>query len=90
MTAGDQDSGIVLASTDVHGHTNETARFRPLLDQIGDLHDTIVTADALHCQRDHVAYLADRILTVKGNQPRLRQQLAALPLDSRPGRHPRH
>ncbi len=32
-----------------------------------------MTADALHCQRDHVAYLAQRgarwILTVKGNQP---------------------
>ncbi|MET8355278.1 ISAs1 family transposase [Micromonospora sp. NPDC005206] len=42
-----------------------------------------MTADALHCQRDHVAYLAERgahwILTVKGNQPRLRAQLAALP-----------
>jgi predicted transposase YbfD/YdcC len=42
-----------------------------------------VTADALHCQRDHVAYLASRgahwILTVKDNQPSLRQQLAGLP-----------
>ena len=27
---------------------------QPLLDQIGDLRDTVVTADALHCQRDHV------------------------------------
>jgi len=42
-----------------------------------------VTADALHCQRDHVAYLTERgahwILTVKGNQPALHAQLAALP-----------
>src|SRR2546430_1209232 len=40
-------------------------------------------ADALHCQRDHVAYLASRgaywILTVKGNQPSLYLQLAGLP-----------
>jgi hypothetical protein len=47
-----------------------------LLDQIGDLRDTVITADALHCQRDHVAYLAERgahwILTVRGNQPRRR------------------
>jgi hypothetical protein len=37
----------------------------------------------LHCQREHVAYLARRgahwILTVKGNQPNLHQQLAGLP-----------
>lgn len=36
----------------------------------------------MHCQRDHVAYLADRgahwILTVKGNQPILHQQVAGL------------
>ncbi|WP_205315238.1 ISAs1 family transposase [Nonomuraea lactucae] len=42
-----------------------------------------MTADALPCQRDHVAYLARRgahwILTVKGNQPSLHQQLAGLP-----------
>jgi predicted transposase YbfD/YdcC len=83
MAACDQDTGVVLASTDVDGKTNEITRFGPLLDQIGDLRDTIVTVDALHCQRDHVAYLAERgadwILTVKGNQPNLHRQLAALP-----------
>ena len=83
IAACDQDTGVVLASTDVDGKTNEITRFGPLLDQIGDLRDTIVTVDALHCQRDHVAYLAERgadwILTVKANQPSLHQQLAALP-----------
>jgi len=83
MAACDQDTGVVLASTDVDGKTNEITRFAPLLDQIGDLRDTIVTVDALHCQRDHVAYLAERgadwILTVKGNQPTVHHQLAALP-----------
>lgn len=43
----------------------------------------MITVDALHCQRDHVEYLAERgarwILTVKGNQPGLHRQLAALP-----------
>jgi predicted transposase YbfD/YdcC len=57
-------------------------RFDALLDHIGDLRGVVVTADALHCQRDHVAYLAGRgahwILTVKGNQPTLHQQLAGL------------
>jgi predicted transposase YbfD/YdcC len=83
MAALDQTTGVVLASTDVDGKTNEITRLRPLLDQIGDLHDTVVTLDALHCQRDHVAYLAQRgahwILTVKANQPTLHTQLAALP-----------
>lgn len=51
----------------------------------------VVTADALHCQREHVAYLAERgahwILTVKGNQPTLLAQLAALPWRAVPDSH---
>ena len=82
MAACDQVTGVVLASTDVDGKTNEITRFQPLLDQIGDLRDTVITADALHCQREHVTYLAERganwILTVKGNQPSLHTQLAGL------------
>ena len=83
LAAAEQRTGVVLASTDVDGKTNEITRFGPLLDQISDLRDTVITADALHCQREHVAYLAERgahwILTVKENQPRLHAQLAALP-----------
>ena len=83
LAACDQATGVVLASTDVDGKTNEITRFQPLLDQIGDLRDTVITVDALHCQRDHVAYLAERgahwILTVKANQPTLHHQLATLP-----------
>jgi predicted transposase YbfD/YdcC len=83
FAAADQATGVVLASTDVDGKTNEITRFQPLLDQLSDLRDTVVTADALHCQREHVAYLAERgahwILTVKGNQPSLHAQLARLP-----------
>jgi len=48
-----------------------------------DLTDVVITADALHTQREHVETLAARgahwVLTVKGNQPRLRRQLAGLP-----------
>ncbi len=62
--------------------TNGITRFGVLLDQISDLTGVVVTADALHCQREHVTYLAGRgahwILTVKGNQPGL-QQLTNLP-----------
>ena len=83
LAAADHDTGVVLASTDVDTKTNEITRFAGLLDQINDLRDVVVTADALHCQRDHVTYLAQRgahwILTVKGNQPGLHRQLAGLP-----------
>ena len=83
MAALEQATGVVLASTDVDGKTNEITRFQPLLDQIGDLRETVVTIDALHCQREHVTYLAQRgahwIVTVKANQPSLYAQLAALP-----------
>jgi DDE family transposase len=43
----------------------------------------VFSADALHTQRGHVEHLRRRgaqwVLTVEGNQPRLRRQLAALP-----------
>lgn len=78
LAALDQATGVVLASTDVDGRTSEITRLRPLLDQIADLRDTVVTMDALHCQRDHVTYLAERgahwIVTVKANQPTLHTQ----------------
>ena len=83
LAACDQATGVVLASTTVDGKTNEITRFGPLLDQIGDLRGTVITADASHCQRDHVTYLAERgahwILTVEANQPNLHAQLAGLP-----------
>ena len=50
----------MLASTDVDSKTNEITRFAALLNQLHDLDGTVVTADALHCQRDHVTYLAHR------------------------------
>jgi hypothetical protein len=83
VAACDQDTSVVVASTDVDGKTNEITRFQPLLDQIGDLRNTVITVDALHCQRDHATYLAQRgadwILTVKANQPTLHHQLTGLP-----------
>jgi predicted transposase YbfD/YdcC len=78
----DHQVRVVLGQVDVDGKTNELTRFAPLLDTL-DLTDVVVTADALHTQREHVDYLASRgahwVLTVKGNQPNLRKQLAALP-----------
>ncbi len=85
----DQHARVVLGQvsidTKVEGKTSEISRFAPLLDTLTalDLADVVITADALHTQREHVETLAARgahwVLTVKGNQPRLRRQLAGLP-----------
>jgi predicted transposase YbfD/YdcC len=83
----DHQTRVVLGQIDVsgigeQGKSSEIAAFAPLLDTL-DLTEVVVTADALHTQRDHVGYLHQRgarwVLTVKGNQPRLRRQLAGLP-----------
>lgn len=83
LAACDQVTGVVLGGTDVNGKTNEITRFVPLLDQISDLRDVVVTADALHCQREHVAYLAERgahwILIVSRTSPLSISKLAGLP-----------
>ena len=62
-----------------------------LLDDVDDLADVVVTADALHAQTGHAEYLHKRgahyVLTVKGNQKTLRNQLAALPWSTVPDGH---
>ena len=83
LAAMDHTSRAVLAQTDVEAATNEIARFRPLLDRL-DLTDTVITADALHTQREHAQWLvthkhAAYLLLVKANQPALHRQLKALP-----------
>jgi predicted transposase YbfD/YdcC len=75
-------TGAVLGQADVEAATNEIARFRPLLDRL-DLTATVVTADALHTQREHADWLvahkhAAYVLMVKANQPALHQQLKIL------------
>jgi predicted transposase YbfD/YdcC len=72
----------VLAKREVPAASNEIATFQPLLDGL-DLAGAVVTADALHAQRDHASFLVDRgaedLLVVKANQPGLHAQLAGLP-----------
>jgi predicted transposase YbfD/YdcC len=49
----------------------------------------LITADALHCQRGHADFLADRgghyLFTVKANQPTLRAAVRRLPWAAAPG-----
>ncbi len=62
---------------------DELAAFPAVLDTLPDLREIVVTADALHCRRNHAAWLhcrgAHYLFTVKGNQPTLRRALARLP-----------
>jgi predicted transposase YbfD/YdcC len=79
----DHTTRAVLGQTDVDGTTNEIARFRPLLEGL-DLAGRVVTADALHSQREHADWLvtvkhAAYVLIVKANQPALHHQLSTLP-----------
>ena len=65
-------SGLVLGQLDVALKTNEIPMFSTLLDNL-ELLGVLVTADALHCQKDHAKYLVEQrgahyLLTVKGNQ----------------------
>jgi predicted transposase YbfD/YdcC len=82
LAALDHHDGAVLAQRDVPADTNEIALFGPLLAGL-DLAGVVVTADALHTQRDHASFLIDRgadyLLVVKANQPALHAQLAGLP-----------
>jgi predicted transposase YbfD/YdcC len=75
--------GRVLGQLEVDGKTNELSAFKPLLAPL-DLTDVVVTADALHTQREHASFLAEEknahfILIVKKNQRSLYHQLKALP-----------
>jgi predicted transposase YbfD/YdcC len=79
----DQQAGAVLGQADVDGKTNEITQFAPLLEPM-DLAGAVITADALHTQREHAKFLvsdkkAHYILVVKKNQPSLYAQVKNLP-----------
>jgi len=83
LAAAEQRSAAVLAQARVDGKTNEITCFVPLLAPL-DLAGAVVTADALHAQREHAEFLvtqkkAHYILAVKNNQPSLYAQLTSLP-----------
>ena len=83
LAAAEQRSAAVLAQARVGGKTNEITCFAPLLAPL-DLAGAVVTADALHAQREHAEFLvtqkeAHYILAVKNNQPSLYAQLTSLP-----------
>jgi hypothetical protein len=84
LAALTQQQGTVLAQRRVDGKSNEISGFRPLLEEVVDLAGWVVTADALHCQRDHARYLvaerhADYLFVAKENQPGLVAAISQLP-----------
>jgi predicted transposase YbfD/YdcC len=56
LAALDQRCGVVLGQVRVDGKTNEITRFAPLLESL-DLAGCVITADALHTQREHAEFL---------------------------------
>jgi hypothetical protein len=77
-----QETGAVLGQCTVGTKTNEIPLLSMLLDTL-DVTDAVITADALHCQRETATGIVARgghyILTVKSNQPSLRTGLKSLP-----------
>ena len=83
LAVADQQASAVLAQAGVDGKTNENIAFAPLLEPL-DLAGCVVTADALHTQREHAKFLvsdkqAHYILVAKKNQPSLYAQVKNLP-----------
>ncbi|MET8102812.1 ISAs1 family transposase [Streptomyces sp. NPDC005236] len=74
--------GNVLAQRQVADKSNEIPAFAPLLDPI-DLEHTLITADALHTQHAHGAYLCARgahyLAVVKKNHPGLHETVSGCP-----------
>lgn len=88
LSALDHDRRVVLGQRAVGDKGSEIPALKDLLDPM-NLTGVVVTADALHCQRDTATWLVDRgahyVLTVKGNQPGLRNKLKDLPWAKVPG-----
>lgn len=75
--------GTVVAQVEIDDKSGELSAFEPLLRPL-DLENVVVTADALHTQREHACFLVQEkkahfILVVKKNQPSLYHQLKQLP-----------
>ena len=71
-----------MAQPEIPAKTNEIAQIKPLLHPL-DLTGQVVSADALHTQREIARFLvedkqAHNLLTVKHNQPTLYADLSAL------------
>jgi len=82
VAALDHGTGAVLGQLAVAAKSNEIPALRALVDTM-DITDAVITADAMHCQRETARHITGAgghyLLTVKANQRALRDQLKALP-----------
>lgn len=79
-------AGIVIGQEEVDEKSNEITALQPLLEPL-DIEGALVTADALHCQRDHAEFIvenkkADYLLQLKANQPALFAAAKAIDADA--------
>jgi hypothetical protein len=79
---------VVVAQKEVGEKTNEIPTLGPLLKDV-DIRGKVVTADAMHTQKETARFLveekgADYVLTVKGNQPTLKEDIESLHLEAFP------
>ena len=91
LAVADQQASAVLAQAAVDGKSNEITAFAPLLEPL-DLTGAVITADAMHTQREHARFLvsdkeAHYVLVVKKNQPSLYAQVKNLPWRHIPAGH---
>lgn len=81
MAALDHATGSVTGQESIGEKTNEIPHFATLMDRLGDLSGAVITADALHTQREHAEDLHKRgahyVFTVKANQPALRARISS-------------
>jgi predicted transposase YbfD/YdcC len=81
LTAYMVESGVVLAQESIHEKTNEIPVMRDILEQI-DVSGKIITADAMHCQRDTCVKIVapdkggDYVFGLKENQKSLHDDVA--------------
>jgi hypothetical protein len=84
--------GVVIAQEEVDEKTNEIKHVKPLFEEI-NLEGAVVTADALHTQKEFATYLveekkADYLFTVKENQPTLLEDIKSVDLKKTPNHNP--
>ena len=80
VSAWASEDGIALGQVATDDKSNEITAIPQLLDQI-NLNDTIVTIDAMGCQKDIVETIVagqgDFVIAVKDNQPKLKAAIQA-------------
>jgi predicted transposase YbfD/YdcC len=82
VAALDHGLGVVLGQVQVALKSNEIPALRTLLSAF-DLVGAVITADAMHTQKDTATYICGRgghfVFTVKANQPGLHRRCKAMP-----------